>query len=36
VNFFLVTSWNGSKVLVELVEQPKIASHSDFTSHEKS
>jgi len=36
VNFFLVTSWNGSKVLVELVEQPKIASHSDFISHEKS
>jgi hypothetical protein len=36
VNFFLVTSWNGTKVLVELVEQPKITSHSDFTSHEKS
>jgi len=36
VNFFLVTSWNGSKVLVELVEQPKIASSSDFTSHQKS
>jgi tellurite resistance protein TerC len=36
VNFFLVTSWNGSKVLVELVEQPKIVSRSDFTSHEKS
>jgi tellurite resistance protein TerC len=36
VNFFLVTSWNGRKVLVELVEQPKIASSSDFTSHEKS
>jgi hypothetical protein len=35
VNFFLVTSWNGAKVLVELVEQPKFASHSDFTSDEK-
>jgi len=26
VNFFLVTAWNGKKVLVELVEQPKTAS----------
>ena len=24
MNFFLVTAWNGKKVLVELVEQPKI------------
>jgi hypothetical protein len=36
VNFFLVTSWNGTKVLVELVEVPEIASHPDFTSYEKS
>src|SRR6266853_1580114 len=36
VNFFLVTSWNGTKVLVELVEVPNIASHPDFTSPEKS
>jgi tellurite resistance protein TerC len=35
VNFSLVTSWNGSKVLVELVEQPKIASHADFKSYKK-
>ena len=26
VNFFLVTAWNGKKVLVELVEQPKTAT----------
>jgi TerC family integral membrane protein len=26
VNFFLVTRWDGKKVLVELVEQPKTAS----------
>jgi hypothetical protein len=36
VNFFLVTSWNGSKVLAELVEQPKIASPTGITSYEKS
>jgi tellurite resistance protein TerC len=30
VNFFLVTSWNHQKVLVELVEQPKTASHPGF------
>jgi tellurite resistance protein TerC len=36
VNFFLVTSWNGTKVLVELVEQPKIVRYKDFTSYEKS
>jgi hypothetical protein len=36
VNFFLVTSWNGAKVLVELVEAPDIAPHTDFTSYEKS
>ena len=36
VNFFLVTSWDGTKVLVELVEVPEIASHPDFTSYEKS
>ena len=35
VNFFLVTSWNGTKVLAELVEQPEIASHIDSTSYEK-
>jgi len=35
VNFFLVTSWNGAKVLVELVEQPGIASHTDFISSDK-
>jgi tellurite resistance protein TerC len=33
VNFFLVTTWNRTKVLAELVEQPKIASHTDFTSY---
>jgi len=36
VNFFLVTSWNGGKVLAELVEQPSTASHGDFTLHERS
>jgi hypothetical protein len=35
VNFFLVTSWNGSKVLAELVEQPSDAVHTDFTSYKK-
>ena len=35
VNFFLVTAWNGAKVLVELVEQPGIASHTDFISSDK-
>ncbi len=36
VNFFLVTSWNGAKVLAELVEQPRIASHTNSTSYEES
>lgn len=27
VNFFLITTWNGKKALVELVEQPKITRH---------
>jgi len=36
VNFFLVTSWNGAKVLAELVEQPSNASHTDFAPNEKS
>jgi tellurite resistance protein TerC len=36
VNFFLVTSWNSAKVLVELVEQPNITSHTGFTSYERS
>jgi methylmalonyl-CoA/ethylmalonyl-CoA epimerase len=36
VNFFLVNSWNGSKVLVELVEAPSNASHGYSTSYEKS
>jgi hypothetical protein len=35
VNFFLVTSWNGTKVLAELVEQPNI-SRADFALHEKA
>jgi tellurite resistance protein TerC len=35
VNFFLVTSWNGGKVLAELVEQPSTASRTDFASHER-
>jgi tellurite resistance protein TerC len=35
VNFFLVTSWNGTKVLVELVKQPGIPTYTDFTSYEK-
>ena len=35
VNFFLVTSWNGSKVLAELVEQASTALHPDFTSNKK-
>jgi hypothetical protein len=36
VNFFLVTSWNGTKVLAELVEQSNSISHADFALHEKS
>ena len=36
VNFFLVTSWNGSKVLAELVEQPNSVSQADFALGEKS
>ena len=36
VNFFLVTSWNGSKVLAELVEQPNSISPTDFALHEKA
>jgi tellurite resistance protein TerC len=36
VNFFLVTTWNGAKVLAELVEQPGIAFHTDSTSYDKS
>jgi tellurite resistance protein TerC len=36
VNFFLVTSWNGTKVLAELVEQPNSASYADFALHEKA
>ena len=33
VNFFLVTTSNSSKVLVELVEQPRRVHQSPFTSH---
>jgi tellurite resistance protein TerC len=36
VNFFLVNSGNGTKVLVELVEVPSNASRTYFTSYEKS
>src|SRR6267154_501452 len=36
VNFFLVTSWNGTKVLAELVEQPNSISPADFALHEKA
>jgi TerC family integral membrane protein len=36
VNFFLVASWNGTKVLVELVGVPGIASHTDSTLYERS
>jgi hypothetical protein len=32
VNFFLISSSNGNKVLVELVEQPATASAGDFAS----
>jgi tellurite resistance protein TerC len=36
VNFFLVTSRNGTKVLVELVKQPGIPTYTDFTSSKRS
>jgi tellurite resistance protein TerC len=35
VNFFLVSSWNGTKVLVELVEAPELASRAEFTPSKK-
>ena len=35
VNFFLATSWNGSKVLAELVEQPSAVSRMDFAPNDK-
>jgi tellurite resistance protein TerC len=36
VNFFLVTSWNDTKVLAELVEQPNGIAHANFVLHEKA
>jgi hypothetical protein len=33
VNFFLVPTWNSSKVLVELVEQPQGVQQSTVNSH---